>query len=335
MIYNCTWEIWLILLLQDSSDWLTPVMEVFTWLGYPQAYMIIVAVIYWTIDRKLGMRLAIFLPLSASLNSIFKQAFHAPRPFWVDQRILAIHADNGFGMPSGHAQSATVWLLGAAYLKNVWFWFIAIVLTFGVGLSRAFLGVHFPSQIIVGWLLGIVMIICFLRFESAVVSWLQNLKLIYQLLIVLACSILIILVGLFFVLMLDNWEMPADWIRNVSVYLPIEKAGIKSYGMISIVGNAGSFLGVSMGAILMIHRGNFNVEGVWWIRLLRIVTGLACMFLLYSVLLAISPDKGRLLVYAVWRFLGFYIISFSALFLLPLLFIKFKLMKVKTVRAGD
>ncbi|MFC2115778.1 phosphatase PAP2 family protein [Bacteroidota bacterium] len=330
MIYNWTWEIWLILLLQDTGDWLTPLMEVFTWTGYPQAYMILIAVIYWAFDRKLGMRLAIFLPLSASVNSILKQAIHAPRPFWVDNRILAIHAENGFGMPSGHAQSATVWLLAGAYLRKGWIWILAMVLTLGVGLSRAYLGVHSPSQIIVGWLIGIVLIILFLRFESSVLIWLGKLKLFKQLLFVLACSMLIFLLGSIFVLMLNSWEMPFDWIRNASAYLPVDRAGLMSYGMASVTGNTGSFLGVTMGAILIHRKGNFNVAGLWWIRLLRIVLGLICLVLLYTGLQLISPDTNLPFLYAGWRFLGFYFIAISAVYILPLLFTRLNLLQMKS-----
>ena len=161
-----TWEINLILKLQEAGEWFEPVMAFFTWLGYPQAYMLIVAVIYWSVDRKLGLRMAVFLPLTASVNSLLKQGFHAPRPYWTDTRIQAIHADSGFGMPSGHAQSSTLWLLAASYLKNTWFWGIAILVCFMVGFSRAYLGVHFPVQIITGWLLGIVLIILFLSLEN-------------------------------------------------------------------------------------------------------------------------------------------------------------------------
>jgi len=115
-----------IVLMQSMGAWLAPIMKFFTWLGYPQAYMIFIAVIYWSFDRKLGLRLAIFLPVVASLNSILKQAFHAPRPYWVDPQIKAILVSNGFGMPSGHAQASTVWLYAAACLKRRWFWFLAI-----------------------------------------------------------------------------------------------------------------------------------------------------------------------------------------------------------------
>jgi len=330
MIFNKPWETWLIILLQDSGDWLKPIMELFTWAGYPQAYMVIVAIIYWSFDRKLGLRMAIFLPVSASLNSILKQAFHAPRPFWVDQSIVALHPENGFGMPSGHAQAATVWLLAGAYLRKGWFWIFAIVLTVGVGLSRAHLGVHFPSQIITGWLLGMAVIICFIRFESVVLAWFNKFGLLNQLLLVLACSVLIFGTGTIFLIMLNGWEMPSDWIRNASVYLPLDKAGLKSYGMASVAGNTGSFLGVATGAIMMARKGTFIVTGEWWIRILRLVLGLICMILLYAGLQYISPDKSMPGAYAICRFIGFYLIALSAVFLIPLLLIRLNLLKLKS-----
>ena len=120
-------EIWFIHEFQNLGDWLTPVMKGFTWIGYPQAYMLIIAIIYWSFDRKMGLRLAIFLSLVSSLNSILKQLIHAPRPYWIDPGIKAIKVSNGFGMPSGHAQAATVWLYAATCMKKRWFWVVAVL----------------------------------------------------------------------------------------------------------------------------------------------------------------------------------------------------------------
>ena len=320
------WDIWLIQSLQNTGDWLEPVMVFFTSLGYPQAYMVIVAIIYWSLNRKLGLQLAIFLPLVGSINSILKFAFHAPRPYWVSTDIKAIHASSGFGMPSGHAQASTVWLLAGSYLRNKWFWIIAILLTFLIGLSRPFLGVHFPTQVVAGWAIGIAVMICYLRFEEGVSSWFQKLKLYWQLLFVVGIAILIILAGATILLLTGNWKMPLDWIVNASPYLSLDKTLLRSYSMASVAGNAGSFLGIAIGAILIGRAGGFQVGGVWWIRLVRIILGLACMFLLYLGLQKIVPGEADLLVYASWKFLGFYLISFLAVYLLPLLYIRLKLM---------
>jgi membrane-associated phospholipid phosphatase len=321
------WDIWLIQSLQHTGNWLEPVMEFFTALGYPQAYMVLVAVIYWSLDRKLGLRLAIFLPLVSIVNSILKLAFHAPRPYWISKDIKAMHASGGFGMPSGHAQASTVWLLTSSYLQKKWFWIIAIMVTFLIGLSRPYLGVHFPTQVLAGWAIGITVMICFLRFEDGVTSWLQKLRLHWQLLFVTGIAVLIILTGAIILLASSNWDMPIDWIGNASPYRLLDKNLLRSYSMASIAGNAGSFLGVAMGAILMGRAGRFLVEGVWWVRLLRIILGLACMFLLYTGMQKIAPGESDFLMYSTWRFLGFYLISFLAVYLLPMLYIKLKLMK--------
>ena len=135
MIFVFPGDVWLTHVLQQMGAWLIPVMKFFTWLGYPQAYMVIIAMIYWSINRKLGLRLALFLTIAASLNSVLKQAFHAPRPYWFDPEIKAILPANGFGMPSGHAQASTVWLYAASLIKNRRFWALAVALAFLVGVS--------------------------------------------------------------------------------------------------------------------------------------------------------------------------------------------------------
>ncbi len=312
----------LIKALQNTGLGLKPVMEFFTALGYPQAYMAIIAVVYWSLDRKLGLRMAIYLPLLSSINSILKFAIHAPRPYWVSTGIRAIHVPNGFGMPSGHAQASTVWLLASHSLRTVWCWTFAIIIMLCIGLSRVYLGVHFPTQIIAGWGIGLAVLICFVRFETGITTKLKRLKKYWHLLIVLATTFLIILSGVFILLITRNWDMPAYWIRNASSYLPLDINLLRSYSMASVAGNAGSFLGVSMGAVMMRAAGGFKVEGNWWVRLMRIVAGLASMFLLYQGLQTIVPGVENLLAYSIWRFTGFYVLSISAVYLLPLVFVK-------------
>lgn len=321
-----TWEIWPVGALQDAGPWLRPLMEGFTLAGNPQAYMILVAIIYWTLDRKLGLRMAAFLSVSASLTGILKQAIHAPRPFWVDQRIAAIRPSGGFGMPSGHAMSSTVWLLAAATLKKGWFWILIVVLVFGVGLSRVYLGVHFPGQVLAGWGTGLFLVICYLRLEPVIVSRIRRLRLGWSVLILLACTAVIILLGYFFTSLLNGWEIPPEWIRNASEFRPIDRAGLMAYGLASVAGNAGGFAGVTLGALLMEQAGIFDTGGTWWIRLLRILTGLAGMTLIYAAFRILDPDSGMLVVHSAWRFLGYFLISFSAIFLLPLLFRRLRLL---------
>jgi uncharacterized protein HemY len=69
------------------------------------------------------------------------------------------------------------------------------------------------------------------------------------------------------------------------------------------------------------------VAGKWWFHLLRIGLGLACMMALYAGIQLLSPGESNLVLYSIWRLSGFLLISFSAVFLLPLLFIRLKLLE--------
>ena len=313
--------------LQNLGGGLTPVMEFFTWLGYPQAYMVLIAVIYWSVDRKLGLRLALFLPFVASVNSILKQALHAPRPYWVDPGVRALRVSNGFGMPSGHAQASSAWIYAASLLKKLWFWIPAITVVGMIGLSRVYLGVHFPGQVVTGWLIGILTAFLFIRFEPAVIR--RFIKLTYrnQLGMILLVSMVLLSLGILFVILLNNRELPAEWIRNASDDLAgRDESIVSSIGLHSLAGNVGGFMGTGFGAIFSHRSGGFDVRGRWGKRVLRCITGLALVLVLYLGFQLIAPRDASDLVNSIWQFSGFFCISLSAIFLIPYLLLRLKLL---------
>ncbi len=321
MSYVFPGDLWLTQFLQQWGDGLAPLMKFFTWVGYPQAYMVIIAIIYWSFDRKLGLRLAVFLTMVASLNSILKQAFHAPRPYWLDPEIEAILPSNGFGMPSGHAQASTVWLYAALHLKKHRFWILAAGIAFMVGVSRIFLGVHLPSQVILGWVTGILAIVLFSVYEARVLTWFLSRRFTLQLLGIFGCSLLMLLLGWLFLRLARDWEMPLEWIRNSADDLAGRNESIlSSAGLGAVAGNSGGFLGTALGALLMHRKGGFDTGGMAWKRILRTLSGLGVLTAIYGIFAWVSPDQGEALLYAVWRFGGFFLIAFSAIYLLPMLF---------------
>jgi len=326
MIYVFPGDLWLTQALQGIGDWLAPVMKFFTWLGYPQAYMIIIAIIYWSFDRKLGLRLAVFLTVTASLNSLLKQVFHAPRPYWLYPDIKGILASNGFGMPSGHAQASTVWLYAASCLKNKVFWALGISIAFMVGVSRVYLGVHFPSQVLLGWMIGILVLVLFSVYEARVLTWFLNRKFSTQLRWVTGVSLLLLLLGVVFQTITKDWEMPMEWIRNSADDLAgTGESILASLGLSALAGNSGGFLGVSLGALLCHRKGGFDPGGRAWKRMLRTLIGLVVLAAIYGIFVWTSPDQAKELLHSVWQFSGFFLISFSAIYLLPLVFKKLRL----------
>ncbi len=93
------------------------------------------------------------------LNNILKNIFERPRP----DEALRLMSEPGFSFPSGHsvAAMATYGLLFILILKYVpgsgkrtSVLAVCFVLAFLVGLTRIYLGVHYPTDVLAGWLEG-------------------------------------------------------------------------------------------------------------------------------------------------------------------------------------
>ena len=132
--------------------------------------------------------------------------------------------------------------------------------------------------------------------------------------------------GGIFVISLNDWQIPAEWVINSSVYLAEENLTIQSsVGLDAVAGNAGGFLGTALGAILLSNSGGFNARGTWWKRILRCVIGGALITAIYYAFQSVTPDEKLAILYTLWRFSAFMIMSFSIIFLIPVLFLKTKL----------
>ncbi|WP_406010467.1 phosphatase PAP2 family protein [Streptomyces sp. NBC_00637] len=125
------------------------------------------AVAVWLVWRHAAWWTAGWLVVTAAVGTLIQQSLKAgvgrSRPVWPDPVDSAHYA----AYPSGHALTATVvcglllWLLhrhGVA--PAVWRTAVAVavVSVVGVGLTRIWLGVHWPSDVLAGWLLGAMLV---------------------------------------------------------------------------------------------------------------------------------------------------------------------------------
>ncbi|MGV9989193.1 phosphatase PAP2 family protein [Streptomyces sp. NPDC003374] len=117
----------------------------------------------WLVWRRAAWWTAVWLTLTCALATVLQQTLKAaigrPRPVWPDPVDSARYT----AFPSGHAMTATVvcglllWLLhhhGAGRTLRRTAVALAVVSVAGVGLTRVWLGVHWLSDVVGGWLLG-------------------------------------------------------------------------------------------------------------------------------------------------------------------------------------
>jgi undecaprenyl-diphosphatase len=140
--------------------WLTTIMKVFTWIGsgYVVAPIALIGfiVLYFVLHyRQQAFLLIIVIAGSVIFNSILKNYFKRERP-----EIHRILEANGFSFPSGHSMMAFALYAIIAYIawrdvrttksRIVLLLFTAFMIII-IGVSRIYLGVHYPSDIVGGF----------------------------------------------------------------------------------------------------------------------------------------------------------------------------------------
>jgi hypothetical protein len=225
-------------------------------------------------------------------------------------------------MPSGHAQNAAaVWGLLATMLRRRWAWAVALALIVAIGLSRIYLGVHFPSDVLVGWLIGSTLVWAYTRWEPVATTWMQARSLRWQFGIALAISATLVVLGLLLLPLLGDRTLPEVWVQNATV------AGTSSLGPFSpedVISTAGALFGLTSGASWLYGRGWFNTGGPTWKRLLRYPLGLIGVILFWYVLGLVLPRDETLLAYSL-RYLRYLLVGFWVAAGAPELFIRLRL----------
>ena len=257
----------LILWLQQAAT--PPVMHavgIFTNFG-GRWYLLTLPLVIWCVDFRLGLRLLPVFTVSLWLNALLKVWFAEPRPFQVDSRVLSPGAP-GYGLPSGHAQQVVVfWGMIAGWVRRAWFWYLALAMMFLIGLSRVFLGVHFPSDVVVGWALGFAILWLWFRFGGRVTRWYGALAAGSQ----------------------------VGWLAVLAAVLfAINEA---SFGVTWANAMTGFLLGAGVGGIVAVRCLAFRGHGRWWVRIARYLLGMGLTLLLIDGLQRIGlPAAGGLLV---------------------------------------
>lgn len=147
------------------NELLTSLFTFFTICTEVPVITVLTAMLYWCINKKAGQRILFALCGSLNINIGVKNFVKMARPIGLKGlESLRIETATGYSFPSGHTQTATTfWIAMMTQFKKAWVYIIGILMILGAGISRLYLAVHWPMDVIVGWFFGIVLSILFVK----------------------------------------------------------------------------------------------------------------------------------------------------------------------------
>ena len=237
---------------------LNELMLLVTRLGEETAFLVAAMILFWCVDKRKGYYLMSVGFLGIMANQFLKLACRIPRPWVLDENFTILEqareAATGYSFPSGHSQTA-VGTFGAiaATVKNRAVKWACIAVCVLVPLSRMYVGVHTPADVLVGS--GMAVLLIFVL-KKPVLSNSDNAmpKLIA---VMLAVSL-----GL--LAYVEFWPFPAD---------------VDAHNLESGVKNAYTMLGCLLGLALVYPMErkyvNFSTKAPWKGQILKILGGFA------------------------------------------------------------
>lgn len=241
----------------------TPFLDAFfsiiTHLGEETFFIIFGLIFFWCINKKEGYYLLSIGFIGTIINQFLKLFFRVPRPWVKDKDFTIVESARaeatGYSFPSGHTQSSVGVFGGIARFNNkLWLRIVCISACVLVPLSRMYLGVHTPADVLVSLVLSLILIF---GLYPLIQKCFENTKVMRILLI----SMVALSAGM--LLFVSLFDFPAD------VDLENLASGTK---------NAYKMLGCTLGIFIAFEIDNrfinFNTSGSLLSQVLKFVLGL-------------------------------------------------------------
>ncbi len=145
--------------------------RVVTELGEAPFFFVFLAAMYWLVDRDLAVRITIVLAASTLTNVWLKEAFGEPRPAVHDPTLSPLIEGDSLGFPSGHAQhSVVIWGSLFVAFQHPLVRLVSVGAVVLVPFSRLYLGVHFPHDLLGGYIVGAALLWAGVRFAPTLID---------------------------------------------------------------------------------------------------------------------------------------------------------------------
>jgi len=196
-VFYFDWEVSLIEWLQNTLGPASmAITKVFNFIGGETGMLIVMLIMIFCYQKEAGMRCALKILTATMWFPMIKNIVLRVRPYiahanvvdgqLTEGRVKALSltehdadkwdiVQQGYSFPSGHCAN-TVALYGgiAMEIRKRWVWIVAIVLTILIGISRVIAGVHYPTDVLAGWAVGLLAIgFCTLLEKKVKNEWMR------------------------------------------------------------------------------------------------------------------------------------------------------------------
>ena len=257
--------------------------------------MVIIAIItwiFWNFDRHKGFILTFTLIISLISNNILKIVFRSPRPFQVLNQLQGkrIHTATGYSFPSGHTQGATTFYssLFLIFRKRILL-IVSILLILSVALSRVYLAVHWPIDVIASILLGIIIPVITVPFLVHIEN--DDQRKLKFIVILNICTVLILLILQLSKIFIFGGNLLTDDLIKITALLN----------------------GVSWGFLLDMNHSNFSIDNSLLKRIIRYIIGLSIAFLIMEGMKVVLPYR------SLFHYIRYFITGIWIIYIYPYL----------------
>lgn len=238
------------------TPWLDSIVSVLTELGGETVFLIAALVTLWCVDKRRGYYLLSVCFLGTLVNQFLKITCRIPRPWVRDPHFTIVESARaeatGYSFPSGHStNSVGTFGVIATESRRLWVRLTAVALCVLIPLTRLYLGVHTPADVLVGSAIPL-----FFLVAVRPLIYREDGKHLPRLLLgmlVLAAA---------FVGYMELFPFPTD---------------VDGENLAEAVKNSYTLLGALLGMICVYYADrklDFPTDAVWYVQLIKVMVGL-------------------------------------------------------------